>query len=37
VTGLFFVAGLLALIPVNVGRGQAAAAAADAEGAPLPH
>jgi UMF1 family MFS transporter len=37
VTGLFFVAGLLALIPVNVGRGQVAAAAADAEGAPLPH
>lgn len=31
VTGLYFVAGLLALIPVNVGRGQAAAAAADTE------
>lgn len=36
VTGLYFVAGLLALIPVNVGRGRAAAAAADAEDTSVP-
>jgi UMF1 family MFS transporter len=37
VTGLYFVAGLLALIPVNVARGQAAAQAADAEDGAFPH